>query len=180
MNEFNDHINGYRNILKETLLMIADVPDDQINEFVSHFSIKKYPKKSVIIAPNNTNLKGFFIINGLVRMSYIKNKKEITSDFREPYSFFLNGYTQFTGLPNFDTFTAFEDTVCLEIQWTDLEQLLSKYHALEHLGRRVVEMHYSESERVSHNLLFLSVEERYDIFFKERGSLLNRVSFRHV
>ena len=91
MNEFNDHINGYRNILKETLLMIADVPDDQINEFVSLFSIKKYPKKSVIIAPNNTNLKGFFIINGLVRMSYIKNKKEITSDFREPYSFFLNG-----------------------------------------------------------------------------------------
>ncbi|MFN8283599.1 MAG: Crp/Fnr family transcriptional regulator [Chitinophagales bacterium] len=173
-------VETYRKSLKLVLLQIADVPEFQINEFVNLFELKKYKKKDVIIAPNNTDLKGYFIVKGLVRMYYIKGKKEITSDFREENSFFLNGYTQFTGLPNFDYFVALEKTTCLEIDWNELEKILKRYHALEHLGRLVIEMHYLESIRVSRNILYLSVDERYKVFKEERVSLFNRVSQKYI
>ena len=173
-------VDTYRNILKNVLLTVADVPDNEITEFVNLFHLKKYKKKDIIIAPNNFDLKGYFIISGLVRIYYIKGDKEITSDFRDENSFFLNGYTQFTGLPNFDYFIALEKTICLEIKWNELENILLKYHALEHLGRKILEIHYLESMRVSRNMLYLSVEERLKIFVEERSSLFNRVSQKHI
>ena len=169
-------VDTYRNILKNVLLTVADVPDNEITEFVNLFHLKKYKKKDIIIAPNkllkllfwnlhnyNTNeeIKRYFIFEEIY---YIKGDKEITSDFRDENSFFLNGYTQFTGLPNFDYFIALEKTICLEIKWNELENILLKYHALEHLGRKILEMHYLESMRVSRNMLYLSVEERLKIF----------------
>lgn len=173
-------IEMYRKTLKVVLLQVADVPDFQMDEFVNLFTCKKYKKKHIIISPNNTDLKGYFIISGLVRIYYVKGGKEITSDFRDANAFFLNGYTQFTGLPNFDSFVALEDTICLEIDWIELEEILHKYHPLEHLGRKILEMHYVESMRVSRNILYLSVEERFKIFMEERASLLQRVSQKQI
>ena len=144
-------VDTYRNILKNVLLTVADVPDNEITEFVNLFHLKKYKKKDIIIAPNNFDLKGYFIISGLVRIYYIKGDKEITSDFRDENSF-----------------------------WNELENILLKYHALEHLGRKILEMHYLESMRVSRNMLYLSVEERLKIFVEERSSLFNRVSQKHI
>ncbi len=173
-------IEMYRKTLKVVLLQVADVPDFQMDEFVNLFTYKIYKKKDIIISPNNTDLKGYFIISGLVRIYYVKGGKEITSDFRDANAFFLNGYTQFTGLPNFDSFVALEDTICLEINWNELEEILHKYHPLEHLGRKILEMHYIESMRVSRNILYLSVEERFKIFMEERASLLQRVSQKQI
>ena len=173
-------IEMYRKTLKVVLLQVADVPDFQMDEFVNLFTCKIYKKKDIIISPNNTDLKGYFIISGLVRIYYVKGGKEITSDFRDANAFFLNGYTQFTGLPNFDSFVALEDTICLEINWNELEEILHKYHPLEHLGRKILEMHYIESMRVSRNILYLSVEERFKIFMEERASLLQRVSQKQI
>lgn len=175
-----DNIETARITLKNVLLQIADVPEDELTAFVNLWYLKSYNEKEIIIAPNNTDLKGYFIIDGLVRMYYTINNKEITSDFREVYSFFLNGYTQFTGLPNFDSFVAVKKTTCLEIKWNELELIVSKYHSLEHLGRKVIEAHFMESQRVSYNTLFLSAEERYSIFLKERSSLLNNVTLKHI
>lgn len=169
-----------RKTLKFILMQISDVPDYQMDEFLSHFTLQKYKKKEVIIAPNNTKLKGYFIISGLIRMYYIKENKEITSDFRIENSFFLNGYTKFTGLPNFDYFVALEETICLEIDWDLLEEVLRKYHSLEHLGRKIIELHYIESMRVSKNILYLSVEDRFKIFMEERASLFDRISQKHI
>ncbi|MFN8295876.1 MAG: Crp/Fnr family transcriptional regulator [Chitinophagales bacterium] len=180
MNKPVEDIEWHREMLKQVLLRIAYVPDDAITAFVNLFSLKVYRKKSIIIAPNNTHLKGYFISDGLIRMYYIKNNKEITEDFRGTHSFFLNGYTQFAKMPNFDYFVALEPTTCLEIDWNELEEILGKYHSLEHLGRRVIELHYAESMRVSYNSLFLSVEERYRIFLREKGTLVNKVSLKHI
>lgn len=61
-----------------------------------------------------------------------------------------------------------------------MEAILKKYHSLEHLGRRILEWHYAQSIRASYNSNFLSVEERYELFVKERSSLLGRIKLKHI
>lgn len=180
MRNYQENINQYREILKQVLLQVADTPEPEITKFANLFILKVYPKNTVIIAPNDSQLKGYFIVEGLVRMHYKRGDKEITEDFRDALSFFLNGFLYFAKQPNFDYFTALENTMCLEIEWTELEEILTKYHSLEHLGRRVLELHFAESMRVSYNTLFLSVDERYNIFIKEKYSLINRVPLKYI
>lgn len=179
MNPNND-INTYRTVLKNTILLYTDIPNNQLDEFVNLFTFVKFPKHSIIISPNNSNHKFYYILNGLVRIYYKAEDKEITSDFKEPNSFFVNGYTLFTGLPNIDYHEALEDTYCLAANYTDIEKLSDKYHSIEHLGRKMVESYYSEYLKTNYNKLFLSADERYEIFTKERGQLMNKVLLRHV
>ena len=170
----------YKGMLRIALSYFANVPEAELEEFIDQFEMKFYPKKSVIIAPNNTDLKGYFIVRGLVRMYYIVNNTEITSDFRDANSFFVNGYKVYAKQDNFDYFVALEDTICLVADWEQLEIILSKYHALERMGRKIIEWHYTESMRISYNTLFMDVEQRYSIFMKERAPLINRVPLKYI
>lgn len=180
MSKTINDIDLYRRTLRNVLSQFSDVPEEELLAFTNLFYIRTYKKNECIISPNNIELKGYFIIKGIVRMYYIKDHKEITSDFRQVNSLFVNGYTMFTGLPNFDYFVATEDTICLVVDWEKLEELFSKHHALEHLGRKVIEWHFAESMRVSYNSLFLNSEERYHIFMKERSSLLNSIPLKQI
>lgn len=170
----------YRDMLRIALSYFANVPETELEEFITIFELKFYPKKSIIIAPNNTDLKGYFIVRGLVRMYYIAHDTEITSDFRDSNSFFLNGYKIYAKQDNFDYFVALEDTICLVADWNELEELLSKYHSLERMGRKIIEWHYTESMRVSYNTLFMDTEQRYSTFMKERAALINRVPLKYI
>lgn len=166
--------------LKIALLNFANISEPILNQFLDLFYVKYYKNKTIIISPNNTDFKGYFIVDGTVRIHHVLEGKEITSDFRESNSFFMNGYSMFTKLPNLDYFTALENTTCLVIDWSKLENILSKHHELEHLGRKIIEWHYAEAIKSSYNSLFLSVEDRYNHFLENRSSLLNKVKLKDI
>lgn len=161
-------------------MYFTDIPKYQLEEFVSLFTYESFKKNEIIIPPNTFNNKFYFMLSGLVRIYYVAEDKEITSDFKEPNSFFVNGYTLFTGLPNIDFHETLEDTECLSADYDEIEQLSKKYHPIEHLGRKMVESYYAEYLKTNYNRLFLSADERFDIFVQERGNLMNRVLLRHV
>ena len=174
------NIEMYRDKLRNMLLHFTPIPEPDLTECLSLFYVEYFKKKSVLISPNNTDLKGYFIVKGIVKIHYQIEDKYIISDFRDANSFFVNGYTTFAKLPNFDYFTAIENTTCLVVDWNQLENILAKYHSLEHLGRKIVEWHYSESMRVSFNSLYLSVEDRYKNFLLEKSSLIGRVKLKDI
>ncbi len=174
------NIDVYKSTLKNVLSYFSDAPEYQVDEFVNLFTLAIFPKKKVIIPPGNQHNKLFFIIKGVVRIYYVAEGKEITSDFKEENSFFINGYTIFTGLPNFDIHETLEETICLEADYQALEDLARKYHRVENLARRMVEKHYADYLKHNFNMLFLSAEERYAVFMKDRASIVNRVSLRFI
>ena len=181
MPKLTQNIELYKSTLKQILLYFSDVPNAQIDEFVSLFSLETFPKKSVIIEPNNVKgQKFYFVVKGLLRIYYEAEGKEIISDFKESNSFFVNGYTLFTGLPNIDIFETLEETICLVAEYSEIERLSKKYHPIEHLGRKMVENYYAAYLKTNYNKLFLSAEERYAVFTKERASIMNQVSLKYV
>lgn len=180
MPKVNHDIEVYRNILKNEVKSISFVEDEQLNEFVSLFYLAEYHKKSTVILPKATEKRLYFIISGLVRCYYIIEDKEIIADFIEEKSLFTNTHSIITGIPSIDYYEAMEDTVCLVADFEKLESLFHKYHSLERLARKIVEKYYSQFLIENYNKLFLSAEERLEIFTKERGALLNRVSLKNI
>ncbi len=175
------NIELYKKTLKHILMHFNKVPEEQIDEFVDLFSLESYKKKAIIIPPNNVHHhQFFFIVKGIVRIYYEAEGKEITSDFKETNSFFVNGYTLFTGYPNIDFHQALDDTICLVANYNDIESLSKKYHAIEHLGRKMVENYYAIYLKANYNKLFLSAEERYNVFVNERASIMNQIPLRYV
>jgi CRP-like cAMP-binding protein len=173
-------IEVYRNILKDELKSISFVDDEQLNEFVSLFYLKEFKRKSIVILPKTEEKSLYFIISGLVRSYYIIDDKEIIADFIEEKSLFTNTYSIITGVPSIDYYEAMEDTVCLMADFQKLESLFQKNHSLERLARKIVEKYYSQFLIENYNKLFLSAEERLEIFTKERRALLERVSLKNV
>lgn len=173
-------LDASRNILSNVISHFTTIPKQQLEELIGIFNVEVFPKKSIIIAPDTKKNKMYFIVKGLVRIYYESNDKQITSDFKEEFSIFINGYTLFTKLPNIDSYVAMEDTVCLVADYEKIEELSSRYHAIEHLGRKMVESYYASFLKSNYNNLFLSAEDRYDVFVRERSAILNRVPLRFI
>ena len=157
-------IESLRNTLKNVIKYFTDIPEYQLDELAVCFSYKTFKKNEVIISPDSKHHNLYFILNGLVSIYYLAEGKEIISDFKEPNSFFINGYTLFTGLPNIDYHIALETTECLVADYNAIENLSTKYHSIEHLGRKMVESYYASFLITNYNKLFLSADERFDIF----------------
>lgn len=178
--KINHDVSLYRETLRNVFLQYGELDKEIMHEFIDLFQPEIYPKNATIIAPNSTNHKLYFIASGLVRIYYEVGGKEITSDFKEEGTFFTNGYTLFTKLPNIDYHTALENTVCMAANYNYIEQLCKSFHTIEHLGRKMVEKYYTTFLKINYNKLFLSAEERYEVFTRERAALLNRLPLRHV
>ncbi len=175
------NIDLLRKRLSDKFLLFADIPMNELEELVNAFSLEEYKKRSVIIAPNNTtNIKVHYMVKGLVRCFYHVVDKEITLDFKEEETLFVNGYTLFTRRPNIDYYVAIEDTVCLSADYNTLEMLSNKYHSIEHLNRKIVEAYYASYLITNFNNLFLSAEEKYAVFMREKEHLLHRLPLKYI
>ncbi|MEZ5054210.1 MAG: hypothetical protein R2807_05505 [Chitinophagales bacterium] len=109
------------------------------------------------------------MVKGLVRCFYHVVDKEITLDFKEEETLFVNGYTLFTRRPNIDYYVAIEDTVCLSADYNTLEMLSNKYHSIEHLNRKIVEAYYASYLITNFNILFLSAEKVCCIYERKKN-----------
>jgi CRP-like cAMP-binding protein len=174
------NISEYRERVRKIVQYTAVLPDEQMNEFLNLFQLEVFPKNAIIITPKTKKNKLYFLVSGLVRNYYEAEGKEITSDIKEENSFFLNGYYLYTGLLNFDSYVTMMPTVVLSADYDELEALSAKYHEVEHMGRKMVELHYANFLISNYNQLFLSAEERFDVFQRERASLLNKVSLKYI
>ncbi len=174
------NIEESRKVLKNVLSYLTPIPDQELNELASLFFLEVYPKKTCIISPYSTGIKFYFIQKGLIRIYYMADDREIMTDFMETNQFFLNGYTLFTGLPNIEYYTSVEETICLVADMAAIELLCIKYHSIAHLARKLVEKYYTDFMEVNNNRIFLSAEQRYEIFIKKRSSIANNIPLKYI
>ncbi|MFN8283596.1 MAG: Crp/Fnr family transcriptional regulator [Chitinophagales bacterium] len=170
-----------RNQLRKYLLSLY--PDTDINELaelIQQFTTDKFEKKQMILEAGNLSDSVYFVIEGLVRIYYVKEEKEITNWFIKENMMFAATYSILTGNNNYSTYEALEDTYVLKIKYSVLESFYTKYHSLEHLGRKLIEAYYGAFMKKTYDVLFLSAEERYQLFIRDHSDLLNRVPLRFV
>ena len=181
MNKPKINIEEYRERLVNYFLKLApDTNIQELKELVGHFSIHQFYKKEIILSAGESSDMVYFVCEGLIRIYYIKEDKEISNWFIKENMIFASTYSILTGDKNFNNYEALEDSVVLKITYTELENFYSKYHSLEHLGRKLIEAYYGAFMKRMFDVLFLSAEERYHLFLKDHDDLINRMSLRYV
>ncbi|MEZ5037568.1 MAG: Crp/Fnr family transcriptional regulator [Chitinophagales bacterium] len=151
-----------------------------INILVDIFKLKKYKKKELIISDTENIDKVCYIVDGLVRIYYHRENKEITNWFIEENGVFMPVYHILTGNPNNNNYEALKTTIVLETSYSKLEKIYAFHPQLQLLGRKMVESYYAMFLAHSHNVLFLSAEERYMSFIEKKSDLLNIVALKHI
>lgn len=175
------NIEEYRNNLKNYFLSVAPRTNvDELNQLINEFSYEKLPKKYLIYKAGEMSDSFYFICKGLIRSYYLKEDKEITNLLVAENKIIAGAYSILTGEKNYSNYEAFEETDVLKIKYSVLESYYAKYHSLEHMGRILVERYYTSFMKKTYDLLFLSAEERYQIFIKEHNDLLNRVQLKYI
>jgi CRP-like cAMP-binding protein len=174
------NIEQYRQLLKEELGKIADVEDRLLDEFVAAFHIQEFSPKTMVIRAGVTSTNLYFVVKGLLRRYYVVNDREIIVDFIDERKLFTCTYSIITGITNAENYETLENTVCLVADHAEIERMFKTHHRAERLARKMVEQYYSFFLIESYNKLFLTAEERYDIFLKERSGIARRVSLKYV
>ncbi len=176
-----EDLNMQRNNLRNCLLQVAPNTNlDELNELVEQFTLDKFSKNELIYKAGGTSDTFYFIYKGLLRIYYTKEEKEITNLFVTENQMIMGAYNIITGNKNYSNYEAFEETYVLKINYDLLESFYLKYHSLEHLGRKLIELYYTTFMKKTYDVLFLSAEERYHIFLKENADLLNRIPLRFI
>jgi len=181
MNKIKENVDDYRQQLQSYLLRLdPSTPINELSELVEQFSIDKFSKKQMILQAGDYSDTVYFVFDGLVRIYYVKEDKEITNWFIKENMMFAATYSILTGQPNYSNYETLEDTYVLKLKYSVLESYYEKYHSLEHIGRKLIEAYYGSFMKKTFDVLFLSAEERYQIFAKDNTDLLNRVPLKHI
>lgn len=171
----------YKDCLRSYFLSIVPKTDiTPVNELIEEFEVVVFPKNKLIYRAGGFSDSIYFICKGLVRVYYEKEGKEITNLFVTENNIVIGAYSIITGQKNYSNYEAFEETIVLKLKYSELEKYYAKYHSLEHLGRILVEKYYCAFMKKTYDVLFLSAEERYQLFIKDHSDLLNRVPLKHI
>jgi hypothetical protein len=172
----------YKDCLRSYFLSIVTKTDiTPVNELIEEFEVVVFPKNKLIYRAGGFSDSIYFICKGLVRVYYEKEGKEITNLFVTENNIVIGAYSIITGQKNYSNYEAFEETNSFKIKvcgaWKNIMQNIIRWNIL---ARILVEKYYCAFMKKTYDVLFLSAEERYQLFIKDHSDLLNRVPLKHI
>ena len=159
---------------------IAKIENTAITELKKLLVFETYKKNTLVIKENELVEHLYFIFSGVVRIYYYKDDKLIIERFEKEGGFFGGNYDHLSKYPGVHNYETLENLTVIKIKHSDFEKLFIKYHSLERLYRKLLEVfHFSYVDRL-YALKAASSEERYLDFVKEYGDIMNRISLKNV
>lgn len=153
-------------LLKKHILSIASFSEDEIYRIDSCFGYEKFDAKTDLSSFGKISNRLFFIIEGLARVYYLKDGKEITTylscddGFIASYSSFINQTS------SFENIECIEDCEVLSITHEKMQYLYSEIPNWERVGRILAEQNYlCMADRVL-KLQMIPAKEKYLTFLE--------------
>ena len=179
--------------LAETVSNKATKPKNLIKNLINHITnfipvstelrkriesigkIQTFPKNHFLHKPNRTCLHTYFINNGLIRIYYQKDDKEITDNFSAENEWITSIYSFLQNIPDHFHIQTLEETEVIRISLNDLEDCFKDFPEMERFGRMLVSKYFLEqSERII-SFQFNTAKERYQFFEQTSKNKLARV-----
>lgn len=152
---------------------------------VQDFLFKKlknehFEKKSVIVQPEMTNRKIYFIEKGILRAYFIENGKEHTTWFFKEADIIISVISFFLQQPSNEYIEALEDCAMWSLSYTDLQFLYENFSDFNYIGRVLTEKYYCLSEIRNYTIRMKSVNERYLFLQQQIPDILQRVPLKYI
>lgn len=164
------------NKLKKHIETVIPITKDEFSFIMAHFTIKNFKKGDFLIEKGNRNVDAYFIISGLLKLSYDdeQGKEHIVSFAMEDWweSDFSAFYSQ---APATMHLQCLENTMVYSLTYTNYQKLCAEQPKMEQFFlKKSSNGHIASQQRI---LSFLSntAKERYNELLKKQPTLLQRV-----
>ena len=137
---------------------------------------RELPKGYVLLHAGGICNHLYFITKGLTRTFYVKDGKDITDWLSLENTFATSVISLFTRKPDRRSIELLEDSTIIEIPHHELENLFTKYHDLERLGRLWSNYGIVQLQQRFDDLHFATAAERYAKLIQNNPTILQRVA----
>jgi CRP-like cAMP-binding protein len=160
-----------------SVIQVSDALETELNRVITRTTASK---NQFVVESGNRCHDLFFIEKGLLRGYYLHDGKEVTNWFGQEGEFATCFYAFVAEKPSFESIQVIEDCELIQLSFTNLQSLYTKFPETERLGRIITENYYIKLEERLLSLQFKTAKERYQHFVKSKPSLLQRTSLGQI
>jgi CRP-like cAMP-binding protein len=168
-------------IFKKTVKQLSSLPDDEIENVISHGIIREYSTNEYFLYAGEMSRNIGFIIEGLFRIYYIDMEgNEYTKNFKSSGQFMASMAALLLDAPSKLNIQALEPSKLICLNYDNILQLAEQNILWQKLLRKSTEIDYLEKEKRESDLLYFDVKERYLNFIKEHPNWTERIQQQYI
>lgn len=156
------------------------LPEEMLELTDSFFLRKEYPKGELLLRVGNRSDKLLFIEQGLSRLFYIKDGKDITHQFYPEDHFYMPVESIFQQSPTPYGFELLEKSVVRVAKYSSIESHLDKNENLQKFVRYLMMNAVITLAGRLNTLQFQSAQERYSNMMKQYPDLILRAPLGQI
>lgn len=158
-----------------------DLPEDEVNDFISLFVEKEYKKGDHLVLAGEKNPIMAFVIDGLVRFYFNTFEgKEYNQTFLRENQVVVEYCSALTDEASKFSIQSMEPTKVLQCNYNDIEKFYDKHRNWERIGRLIVELNFIVKFKRETTLLLMDAKERYLYFLDNFEDLVPRLSQQDI
>ena len=158
-----------------------DLTEEEFDELIRpYLEIRIFKKKQVITQVGVVEDYFNFVVKGLVRKYYQKEKEEINTQISTE-GHIIHSHESFHSRTISEyRVEAVEPSTLVSISYDNLEKLYASSHKMERLGRLVITFTMTIKDRWQMNMVKLTPRERFLDFVHKNPELLQRVPQKYL
>ena len=159
----------------------AEISEEEFKTILEpYIIIRSFNKKEFLSKPGEIDNFFNFLLSGLVRKYYKKNKEEINTQISFEGHVILSEESFYSRQPSEYYIEAIEPTKALSITYQDLEKVYSQSQTFEHLGRLIIIHNFLLKDKWQLQMVKMTPRERFINFVKKNPELLQRVPQKYL
>ena len=163
------YVSGYVALTKEEFAVVAD-----------RLVIRTIEKKQLLVKAGEVEEYLNFIVKGLARMYFYKNKTEVITNIAREGEIISSSSSFLSGTPSNYYVETLEPSTFLSISRQQLEQAYKESPSIERLGRLMTTYFVLQKEAWELECMRLDTRERFLRFVGNNPELLLRVSQKYL
>jgi len=154
----------------------VSLSQEEYNQFIKPIvTIRRFDKKAVILKSGETEPYINFIISGLVRKYYKKDREEINTQISYEGHIIHSQESYHSQQPSEYFIETIEPTVLASISYEDIEKVYDASHKMERMGRHIISNAMVIKDHWQMQMIKHSPRERFINFVKRNPELVQRV-----
>lgn len=163
------------------LTKFIDITETEFDQFARpYLEFRTFNKKELITRAGEVELYMNFVLEGLVRKFYLKDKEEINTQISTEGHLINSLESFYSHEPSEYSIEAIEPTTLLSMTYENLERFFSRSQKMEKLGRKVITFSMILKDRWEMNRVKLSPREHFIDFVNKNPELLQRVPQKYL
>ena len=169
-----------RDVARELARRYSTMTHDELDMLESILVPMKFAKGDTILREGDVCRHIFWIVKGLVRQFYYKNKKELTEYIATENNICMSIESLFREQPSRQIIQALEPTILYALPMHELEATAMKSVNIQMLYRKILEESLIISQHRADMLRFESAQDRYRLLVKHSPQLVLRAPLVYI